>query len=372
MKVDKTILEKADFNPYYMRVDSHLDKKIMIHDKKVISFGSNDYLGLAADNRLKDAAKKAIDSFGISLCGTPIVVGYSEVNQQLEKELASFLHKDDALCFPSGYQANLGAFKFLAGKDDIVLIDDLAHSSLVQGARLSRAKVLRFAHNDMDELKRLLELSKNYSKRFIAVDGLYSTEGDTAPLDEITELAKTHDAFTIVDDAHGLGILGNEGKGTCNGFDVDMVTGSLGKAVGCSGGFIAAKKDVAEYFRYFCPPYVYSTALPPAIAASAIESIDIIRGADDRRSRLFRNKTTLYKGLEDEGYELTGSKTPLFSIKADAGKIIELARDLFDKGIYATPFVPPSVPEGRLRLIPHARLDRDDLEQAIDCFKSLR
>ncbi|MCK5283715.1 MAG: aminotransferase class I/II-fold pyridoxal phosphate-dependent enzyme [Nanoarchaeota archaeon] len=379
LKIDKGILEKAKFNPYFMEVQSALGKTVKINHKNLISLGSNDYLGIANSKELKESAKKAIDKYGISMCGTPIVIGYTDLNKILESKIAKFLGFDDSLVFPSGYQANLGAFKFLAGKEDVIIVDEIAHSSVIQGARLCRAKLIKFAHNNTDELEQILKFCKKYRKRFIAVDGLYSTEGDIASLDIISELAKKYDAFTIVDDAHGIGILGKNGKGSLELKNVlgkiDMVTGSLGKALGCAGGFIATNSKVAEFFRYFCPPFVYSTALPPSIVAASIASLDLVEKSEAKRKRLYKNKEMLFNGLKEIGYNLTESDTPLFSIKSkEAQEIINLARDLYKKGVYATPFVPPSVPLGssRLRLIPHAGLGDEEINTVIRIFKDLK
>lgn len=379
LKIDRGILEKAKFNPYLMEVQSALDKTVKINNKNVISLGSNDYLGIANSKELKEAAKKAIDKYGISMCGTPIVIGYTDLNKILESKISKFLGFEDSLVFPSGYQANLGAFKFLAENEDVIIMDEIAHSSLIQGARLCRAKLVKFSHNNMDELEQTLRSCKGYRKRFIAVDGLYSTEGDTAPLDKISELAKQYDAFTIVDDAHGLGILGKNGKGSLEVKNalgkIDMVTGSLGKALGCAGGFIATNSKVAEFFRYFCPPLVYSTALPPSIVAASIASLELVENSDARRKRLYKNKEMLFGSLKDMRYDLTESDTPLFSIKSkEAQEIINLARDIYEKGVYATPFVPPSVPLGssRLRLIPHAGLGDEEINKIISVFKELK
>ena len=379
LKVDKGILEKARFNPYFMEVQSALDKTVKINNRDIISLGSNDYLGIANSAEVKEAAKRAIDKYGISMCGTPIVVGYIDLNKILETKIAKFLGFDDSLVFPSGYQANLGAFKFLAGKEDVIIVDEIAHSSVIQGARLCSAKLIKFSHNNMDELEQTLKLCKKYRKRFIAVDGLYSTEGDIAQLDVISELADKYDAFTIVDDAHGVGILGKNGKGSLEVKNVlgkiDMLTGSLGKALGCSGGFIATNSKVAGFFRYFCPPFVYSTALPPSLVAASIASLELIQKSEERRKRLYDNKNQLFNGLNEIGYDLTESETPLFSVKSrEAQEIINLARDLYKNGAYATPFVPPSVPLGssRLRLIPHAGLGHEDIDKVINIFREIK
>ncbi len=376
--VDKTLEKECHFNPYYLEVQSCVGRHMRIDGREVISLGSNDYLGLANDPRLKKAAIKAIEEYGISMCGTPIVIGYTSLNKELELKISDFLEMGETLVYPSGYQANIGLFRLLASKIDVVLIDEYAHSCLYEGTKLSRAEVHKFPHNNMKELENLLKNTKDRRMRFIVVDGLYSTEGSIAKLDEMIILSEEYEAFIIMDDAHGLGTLGETGRGSSEVKDVlskvHMITGSLGKGLGCSGGFVSTNHEIAEYFRYFSSQFVYSTALPPAMAAASIEALKIVEYATDRRAKLNANKEKLVKAVKDLGFRTTESTTPLFSIiSKDACSTIDLARDLFEKGVYATPFIPPSVPIGRscLRFIPNAELTDEDLDRVIEAFKGL-
>ena len=378
-RVNKCVVEDCGFNPYYLEVQTCIGNRMVIQGKKVISLGSNDYLGLANDPLLKEAAKRAIDEYGISMCGTPIVVGYTTLNKLLEKTISDFLRAEETLVYPSGYQANIGIFKLLSSLVDVILIDEYAHSCLYEGTRLSRAGVRQFPHNDCNKLRELLRETSRSRMRFIVVDGLYSTEGSIAKLDEMVELAEEYDAFIIMDDAHGLGTVGETGRGSAEVkkvlSKVHMTTGSLGKALACSGGFISTSHEIADYFRYYSSHFVYSTALPPAIAAACIEAFRIVERSDARRSRLNRNKEVLHKAVSDLGFRTTRSDTPLFSIiSREATTTLTLARDLFGLGVYATPFIPPSVPMGRscLRFIPSAELNEEDIEEVIEAFKSLR
>ncbi len=376
--VNKSIAIECGFSPYYLEIQSCIGKRMQIQGKDVISLGSNDYLGLSNDPRLKKAAKEAIDKFGISLCGTPVVIGYTSLNRELEMALSDLLKTEETLVYPSGYQANIGVFKLLSTLVDVILIDEYAHSCLYEGTKLSKTEVKKFRHNDTEELESLLRENKNRRMRFIVVDGLYSTEGSVARLDRMVELAEEYDAFLIVDDAHGLGTIGEEGRGSCEVRSVlskvDMVTGSLGKTLACTGGFISANHEIADYFRYYSSQFVYSTSLPPAMTAACIKSIEIVKGASDRRRKLVRNKDRLISAVRDLGFNTTSSETPLFSIiSRDACDTIRLARDLFERGVYAIPFIPPSVPIGRscLRFIPSAELDIEDIDQVIEVFKDL-
>lgn len=378
-KVNKCIADEVGFNPYYHVVQSCVGKKIMIEGRELISFGSNDYLGISGDIRMKEAAKRAIDDYGISLCGTPIVIGYTDLHKRLEGTISEFLGMDETLVYPSGYQANVGIFKLLSSMVDAILIDEYAHSCLYEGTRLTKAEVYRFPHNDMEILEKLLKETSSKRMRFIVVDGLYSTEGSIARLDHMVKLADEYNAFIIMDDAHGLGTVGDNGRGSSEIMNVlskvHMITGSLGKALGCAGGFITTSHDIADYFRYYCSSFVYSTALPPAITAASIEAFDIVAEAKDRREKLNRNKEVLLKAVRDLGFNTTISSTPLFSIISQhASNTIKLSRDLFERGVYAIPFIPPSVPIGRscLRFIPSAELDTEDIERTIEIFKDLR
>ena len=313
------------------------------------------------------------------MCGTPIVIGQTDVNRALELKIAEFLKQDDAIIYPSGYQCNVGVFQLLANKDDIIIADKNIHSSLINGCMLTKADLKFFAHNDVDNLWNTLKGSSKYRMRFIAIEGLYSTDGDIAPLDKIAKLTREFDAFLIVDDAHGVGVLGKEGRGILEKFnaynDVDLVTGSLGKALGVFGGFLAGKDKLIDYFKYNSPMHFYSTALPPYIAAATIAAIDFVKTHDDIRQRIFAYKDKLFTELKSLGYRLTDSQTPLFSILfRDSVETLKFTRLLSKKQIYVVPFVPPSVPKEspRIRLLASAYLKDKDIDKVIKVFKELK
>ncbi len=379
LKQDLRLEKRVGFNPYYRPVHSALGRRVVVDDREVINLGSNDYLGLTSRPEMKQAALEAIERFGLSMCCTPIVLGYSEMLQDLEQKLAELFGKEDALVFPSGYQANEGVFSVLAEEGDAIIMDALTHASLIQGARATPAKEYHYPHNNMELLEALLKNQQDKRRRFIAVDGLFSTEGDVALLDEIVALARKYDAIVIVDDAHGLGVLGETGRGSLELKGVlgrvDIVTGSLGKALGSCGGFIAGDGDEIKELRYYCSNYIYSTALPPVMAAPAIKALELLDKTDAERKRLWANKDKLYKAVKDMGYSLTPSNTPLFSVMSeDPEEILLLAKDLMDNGVYGTPFIPPSVPSKHscLRLIPHAGLTDEDIDAVIEVFEKLR
>lgn len=377
--IDKEPLKKVKFNPYYKLIQSSLDRKILIDNKEVISLGSNNYLGIANNKEMKQKAKEALEKYGISMCGTPIVVGQTDINRALELKLAEFLKQEDVLLYPSCYQCNMGVFQVLSTGEDIIIVDRNIHSSLLNGCALSRAKFRLFPHNNTRRLEEILKRSQDYRMRFIVVEGLYSTEGDIPPLDKIVELAKRYNAFIIVDDAHGVGVLGKEGRGIMEVFnvfgDVDLVTGSLGKALATFGGFLAGKAKIIDFFRYKSTMLIYSTALPPSIAASAIASVDIVKNHPELREIIWRYRDRLYTSLKRMGYHLTKSAAPVFSVIFESTeKTIEITKALFERGVYVTPFVPPSVPKRspRIRLIPTANLKEEDIEQVIRVFKEVK
>jgi glycine C-acetyltransferase len=379
LKVDKSLIEQLDFNPYYHNIKSGLAREITIQKKKYICLGSNDYLGIANNRMIKTRAIKIIEKYGMSMCGTPIVIGQTDINRKLELKIAKFLKQDDAIIYPSGYQCNISVFQLLANRDDIIIADKNIHSSLINGCRLTEANLKFFAHNDIQNLQTILNTSLRYRMRFIIIEGLYSTDGDIAPVDKIVNLAKEFSAFLIVDDAHGVGVLGKEGRGIIEKFnaynDVDLITGSLGKALGGFGGFLAGKQKIIDYFKYSCPMYFYSTALPPYIAASAIVAIEFVKTHNNLRVKIFNYKDKIFTALKKMGYRLTNSTTPLFSILFNNSyETLKFAKLLFQKHIYVVPFIPPSVPQEspRIRLLASAYLRDEDINKVIKIFDELK
>jgi len=379
LQVDKSLAQKIDFNPYYRDIKSGLGARVKIEGRNYISLGSNDYLGLANDKRVKEGAKKIIDKYGLSMCSTPITLGKTEINRELEQIISSWLKQEDTILFPSCYQANLGAFYSLTANKDLVIADEGIHSSLINGALLAGACLKFFPHNDTDKLKEALKDTSGYRMRFICIEGLYSINGDIPPLDKISSLAEEYDAFLIVDDAHGIGILGDDSQGISGVFppdnSIDLISGSLGKALGVFGGFLSGTAKVIDHLRYSCPMYFYSTSLPAHIAAAAISAINIIRSNPKLRKKIFSYKEKLYTSLKNMGYRLTESQTPLFAILfKDELQTLKMAKLLSEENIYAVPFIAPSVPKEspRIRLLASACLEDKDIEKVIQVFKKLR
>ena len=356
-----------------------MERNITVNGRSMISLGANDYLGIANHDGIKQEAMDALDQFGISMCGTPIVVGRSAINRLLERETAAFLKQEDALVFPSCYQANMSLFQLMAGDQDVIIADKESHSSLLNGAALSRAAFKIFPHNDVEKLSRTLARCRDYDVKFVVLEGLYSTNGDTPPLKEICQAAKENDAFVIVDDAHGLGVLGREGRGilelTDTYYDVDLVTGSFGKAIGTFGGFVAGKAAVIDGFRYKAPMYFYSTALPPVIAGATRAALRYVTQHPELREKIQAFARRLYTALDAMRFRLTPSTTPLVSVIFQTSENTFLAtKMLSEHGIYVVPFIPPSVAKNtaRVRLTLNALLDEEALDQTIAAFDDIR
>lgn len=376
---DKSLAEEVGFNPYFQSIDSGMGAHVQLQGKSLINLGTNDYLGLSNKSEIKAAASKAMEEFGVSMCGTPIVIGQSALNSKLEAELAGFLKQEDALVYPSCYQCNMGVFSVLATEEDVLLFDKDVHSSLMNGISLTKAKWRTFPHNDLQRLEELLKNTQDRRMRFIVFEGLYSTGGDYPDLNKIIELAKKYDAFTIIDDSHGVGILGDTGRGVVELYDafkeIDLITVSLGKAIGTFGGALAGRERIVDFFRYSSSMYFYSTALPPGIAGATIEALKHIDQAQEERGRIKRYANKMYAALKEMGYTLSESDSPLFSvISKTSQETFELTKQLFERGVYAVPFIPPSVPKDspRIRLTFNAYLSDNHIDQAISVFKEIK
>lgn len=379
LRIDKCLVEDINFNPYYQVIQSGPGGKIRVAGRSLISLGSNDYLGLANNGAVKEEAIRILKEYGVSMCGTPIVVGYSDFNHKLEKEIAAFVKQDAALVFPSCYQCNVGIFRILTTKEDVIISDKEIHSSLLNGIGLSEATFRFFPHNNMKILEELLKKHSNCRNKFVVLEGLYSTNGDVPPLDEVVKLAKSYEAFVIIDDAHGVGVLGQEGRGVLEVFNafkgVDLITGSLGKAIGTFGGFLAGNEAIIDYFRYTSPMYFYSTALPPHIAAASIVSLGYIQKHPELRQHIQKLARKLHQSLGEMGFNLTNSTTPLVSVVFESSEDTFLAtKMLAERGVYVVPFVPPSVPKNspRIRMTLNANLKEEDIDLVIKAFNDIR
>lgn len=379
LSFDKSLEKKLNFNPYYCSIESGLNDPIVINGKKYINLASNNYLGLAADERVKRAAIKAVEKYGTSMCGTPIATGYAEIFKQLEERLARFIGLEAAIIFPSGYQANCALIPAIATREDLLIVDHYAHASLIHGIKAGEYKVKPFLHNNMEHLQKILEKTAGYKNVFVITESVFSTEGSIAPFDEIVALCKRYNAVPIIDDSHGIGVIGKNGKGILGKKGIKdfqgIYTASLGKALANSGGIVSGRKQLIEFLRYFCSGFTYSTALSPSVLGGVNEVLNIIDdGFCDISKRMWRYKRLISKCLEDCGYKIIHGEAPITSIICGGMEdTIIMSKTLFEHNILSTPFIPPSVPlnQGRVRLIAGANLKEDTIKKCLDIFKNI-
>jgi len=336
--------------PYFRTIESAQDPEITMNGRKMIMIGSNNYLGLTNHPKVKEAAIEAIRKYGTGCAGSRFLNGTLDIHVQLEEKLARFMRKDAALIFSTGFQVNLGVISAIVGKDDLVIIDKMDHASIIDGCRLAFGEIRKFRHSDMADLERLLRESDDRDK-LIVVDGVFSMEGDIAPLSEILRLAKKYGARLMVDDAHGIGVLGNTGRGTSEHFgienEVDLIMGTYSKSLASIGGFIAGSADVIHYIKHTARSLIFSASPPPASIASVSAAIDIIEKEPERRERLWRNTNRMLSGFRSLGFETGPSQTPIIPvIVGDDEKAFLMAMMLQEEGIFVNVAVTPAVPAG--------------------------
>jgi 7-keto-8-aminopelargonate synthetase-like enzyme len=373
LKIEDQLLEQTGFNPYYHIIESALDDTIIVEGKPFINLASNNYLGLANDPRIKKAMIEGLEKHGTSMCATPIASGYSDLFRTVQHKLALFCGVEDVLLFPSCYQANNGLFNAIVKKEDVIIVDQFAHSSLIEGIKSTGCKIRPFLHNNLDSLKTNLENSKGNRQIFVVTESVFSTEGSIAPFHDINAMCIKYNALPIVDDSHGIGILGTNGKGVLSEFNISdfngIYTASVGKAIANSGGIIGGKNKLINYLKYYCSHYVYSTVLPPVIVAGIDKTIDIIqKDFTNLFKRLNENNLILKDGLKDK-FLLTDSQSPITSVICGTSEQTFLfAKYLFENKILSTPFVFPSVSKnkGVIRLIAGANLKRETVDKAVD------
>jgi 8-amino-7-oxononanoate synthase len=344
-------LKEGGYYFFFRKLESPQDTEVIVNGKKVIMIGSNNYLGLTNHPRVKEAAIRAIEKFGIGCAGSRFLNGNLEIHEELEAKLARFFRKEAALVFATGYQTNLGSISALIGRNDVAIIDKYDHASIIDGCRLSFGTVKKYRHNDMKDLERVLEETKNKGK-LIIVDGVFSMEGDIADLPAIVRLAKAYGARVMVDDAHGVGVLGKGGRGTAEHFglenDVDLIMGTYSKSLAAIGGFVAGSRDVIDFIKHVGRSMIFSASLPPVLVAAVSTSLDIILEQPELRTQLWKNTYKMLDGYHALGYDTGTSETPIVPILIrDSVKVYETCRLLFENGVFVNPVVSPAVPPGR-------------------------
>ncbi len=377
-RLDDSVARQAGFNPYYPLLKSGLDELVKIGDHEFVDLASNNYLGLANDPRVNKAAKAGIDKYGVSLCATPIASGYSELFREAEQKLSDFMGLEDAVIFPSCYQANNGLFPAITEPEDLILVDRYAHASLLEGIKASSCPFRLFRHNDMDHLENLLMRKRSGGQVFVVTESVFSTEGRIAPFKTINSLCRKYGAIPVVDDSHGIGVIGSDGSGILSHSGISdydgIYTASLGKALSASGGMIGGKKSLIRYLRYSTSHLIYSTAILPASLMALLKVLSIIRDDFEPISkRMWSYAHCLRDGLNREGFNLTNSQAPINSIRAgNSVETLTLAKWFYEQGILTTAFVYPSVPEreGRIRIIAGANFRESTIEHVLNCVSN--
>ena len=377
--LDDTVAREAGFNPYYPLIQSRLGDPVIIDGKPYVNLASNNYLGLADDSRLADAAIEAIRKYGVSMCATPVASGYSDLFREAEIALSGFTGLEASLIFPSCYQANNGLFKAIAGPDDMFLFDRSAHSSLVEGVRSSGCANRPFRHNDLEHLEAILKRQEQHTQVFVVTESVFSTEGAMAPFRELYDLCLRYGAVPVIDDSHGIGVIGKRGRGILEYAGITdyqgIYTASLGKALAVSGGVVSGKSSLINYMRYYTSHLVYSTAIMPAALGALLCVLQIIDEEFTEISAKFWNHANRLSGaLKCSGYRLTDSQAPISSIcPGNSVQTLRMAKMFFMEGILTTPFIYPSVPEncGRIRLIAGANLGEPSIGKAVRVIKNV-
>jgi len=374
-----SLLKAEGLHRELKRLESSQSPRVIIDNREVIMLASNNYLGLSTEQEIKEAVIRVIQKYGTGSGGSRLTTGNYDLHEQLEKELADFKNTEDALVFNTGYMANLGVLATVVGSEDVIISDKLNHASIIDGCRLSKAKFLVYKHGNLARLENILKRSSKYRRRLIVTDGVFSMDGDLAPLPEIVELAEKYQALVMVDDAHGTGVLGAKGAGTIEHFGlegkIDIQVGTLSKALAAEGGFVAGSKNLIDLLRNKARSFIYSTALAPATIAASLASLRYLQSHPELLKNLWRNINLLKDGLEDSGYELLPSNSAIIPIMiGDREKTMELSKALLVEGVLAPGIRPPTVAEGtsRIRVTVMASHSVTDIEEVLDIFARVR
>ena len=370
---DANLIREMGLYPYFRPIESGQDTEVFIDGKRVLMFGSNSYLGLTSHPKIKEASKRAIDKYGTGCAGSRFLNGTLDIHIELEQRLAKYVGKEASVLFSTGFQVNLGVLSSITGRNDYLILDEYDHASLIDGSRLSFSKVIKYSHNDMEDLQRKLSMLPEEAVKLIAVDGIFSMEGDIVKLPEIVKIADKFGANIMVDDAHSLGVIGHNGAGTASHFgltdDVDLIMGTFSKSLASLGGFIAADAETIDYLKHRARALMFSASMPPASVASVIAALDIIESEPERIAKLWDNTNYAMKLLLEEGFDLGPTESPILPIYVrDNMKTFQVTKHLQDSGIFVNPVVSPAVPSDSslLRFSLMATHTFEQIEEAID------
>lgn len=376
-RVPQKYMEEGVY-PYFREITSKQGPEVTMEGHKVLMFGSNAYTGLTGDQRVIDAGKAALDKYGSGCAGSRFLNGTLDIHVQLEKELAEFEHKDAALCFSTGFSVNSGVIPAVVGRGDYLICDDRDHASIVDGRRLSFATQLHYKHNDMEDLERVLKKLPHEAIKLIVVDGVFSMEGDLAKLPEIIELKHKYNCSVMVDEAHGLGVFGEQGRGVCHHFglqdDVDLIMGTFSKSLASIGGFIASDWDTINYLRHTSRTYIFSASDTPAATACAIEALHIIQNEPERIEHLWEVTNYALKRFREEGFEIGDTESPIIPLYVrDASKTFLVTKLAFDDGVFINPVIPPAcAPQDTLvRFALMATHTKEQVERGVQILKKI-
>ncbi len=376
-RVPQKYMEEGVY-PYFRAITGKQGTEVEMGGHKVLMFGSNAYTGLTGDQRIIDAAKAALDKYGSGCAGSRFLNGTLDLHVQLEKELAEFEHKDDALCFSTGFFVNSGVLAVICGREDYIICDERDHASIVDGRRLSFAKQLKYKHNDMEDLERQLKRCEPNAVKLIVVDGVFSMEGDLANLPEIVRLKHKYNASIFVDEAHGLGVFGKEGRGVCDHFgltdEVDVIMGTFSKSLASIGGFVAADFDTINYLRHNVRTYIFSASNTPAATAAAREALHIMKKEPERIEKLWKVTNYALKRFREEGFEIGDTESPIIPLYVrDVEKTFLITALAFNAGVFINPVIPPAcAPQDTLvRFALMATHTEEQVERGVQILKKI-
>lgn len=365
--------------PYFRAITGKQGTEVEMGGHKVLMFGSNAYTGLTGDQRIIDKAKEALDKYGSGCAGSRFLNGTLDLHVQLEKEIAEYIHKDDCLCFSTGFSVNQGVIAMVVSKGDYIICDDRDHASIVDGRRLSFARPLHYKHNDMADLERVLQSLPEEGIKLIVVDGVFSMEGDLANLPEIVKLKKKYPNVAImVDEAHGIGVFGNQGRGVCDHFgltdEVDLIMGTFSKSMASIGGFIASDADTINYLRHTCRTYIFSASNTPAATAAALEALHIIQQEPERIEALWKVTRYALRRFREEGFEIGETESPIIPLYVrDVEKTFLVTALAFNAGVFINPVIPPAcAPQDTLvRFALMATHTEEQVERGVQALKKI-
>lgn len=368
----------AGVYPYFRKIESEQDTEVLINGKKVLMFGSNSYLGLTNHPKVIEAAVAATKKYGTGCAGSRFLNGTLDIHIALEDRLAKFVGKDEAIIYSTGFQVNLGVASCLTGREDYILWDELDHASIIEGCRLSMSKKIKYKHNDMESLEKKLQMCDPDKVKLIITDGVFSMEGDVANLPKICELAKKYNAAVYVDEAHGIGVFGNQGRGTCDHFgvtkDVDLIMGTFSKSFAALGGFIATDSVTANYLRHNSRSYIFSASITPASTAAVNAVLDIMESEPERIEHLWKVTNYALEGFRNIGCEIGHTSTPIIPLFIrDNDKTFAVTRDLLEDGIFVNPVVSPAVPsqDTLIRFSLMATHTIEQVDRALECIQKV-